>query len=52
MPHNKTQEPIFQIQNCWPQQPMKFDHEAAKQEVIQFLSSPLTYHNQTWYIDP
>ena len=31
---------------------MIFDREAAKPETRQYLSSPLTYHNQTWYIDP
>ena len=48
----KLSDRFFKFETVWPQQPIKFDHEAAKQEVCQFLSSPLTYHNQTWYIDP
>ena len=41
------QKLFFKFKTVWPRQPIKFDHEAAKQEVSQFLSSPLTYHNQT-----
>ena len=39
----------FKFKNVWP---IKFDREAAKQKVSQFLCSPLTYYNQTRYIDP
>ena len=32
-------------------QPSKYDGEAAKLEISPFLSYPLTFRNQTWYID-
>ena len=41
----KVIEQIFHIQNRFAATAIKFDHEAAKQEISQFLSSPLTYHN-------
>ena len=48
---NKSVKQLFQIQNRRLWQPSKYDGEAAKQEVSPFLSYPLTYHNQTRYID-
>ena len=42
----------IKFRTVWPGQPIKFNRKVAKQEVRQYLSSPLTYHNQTLYIDP
>ena len=38
---------FFKFKTFWPWQPIKFDGEAAKQEVSPFLSNSLTYHSQT-----
>ena len=48
----KTSNRFVKFKTVCPLKPIKFGGEAAKQEVSRFLSIPLTYHNQTWYIDP
>ena len=42
---------FLKFKDAWLWQPIKLDGEVAKQEVSPFLSNPLTYLNQTWYIE-
>ncbi len=48
---NTCVKQLFQIQNRLAVTANQRDGEAAKKEVSLFLSNPLTYHSQTWYID-
>ena len=48
---NTCVKQLFEIQNRLAVTANQQDGEAAKKEVSLFLSNPLTYHSQTWYID-
>ena len=48
----KTSDGPFKFKTVCPLEPIKFGGKAAKPDVSPYHSSPLTYHNQPWYIDP
>ena len=48
----KTSNRFVKFKTVCPLQQIKFGGVAAKPDVSPYLSSPLTYHNQPWYIDP
>jgi hypothetical protein len=55
MSADTIQLPVYLVNDILrkhPRQPIKFDCEGGKLEISQYLSSPLTYHYQSYYIDP